>query len=194
VDWRERKRARTRAALQRHALRLFAERGFDATTVEQIAAAAGVSHMTFFRHFPTKEDVVVADEYDPMIETLIRAQPAHLPAIVRIREAMRIGLAEVYASDRVQLLERVRLIAKTPALRARLWDNQAATQQLLARGLDGGEPSLAARAVAAGCLAAITTAILDWAEQDDVEPLPDLVDRALAALQDAAGDAREAPA
>jgi AcrR family transcriptional regulator len=190
MDWRERKRVRTHAALQQHALRLFAERGFDATTVEQIAAAAGVSHMTFFRHFPTKEDVVVEDQYDPMIETLIRAQPANLPAMTRIRAAMRIGLAEVYASDRVQLLERVRLIAKTPALRARLWDNQAATQQLLARGLDGEEPSLATRAVAAGCLAAMTTAILTWAEQDGVGHLPELVDQALAALQDAARDAQ----
>jgi AcrR family transcriptional regulator len=190
MDWRERKWVRTHAALQQHALRLFAERGFDATTVEQIAAAAGVSHMTFFRHFPTKEDVVVEDQYDPMIETLIRAQPANLPAMTRIRAAMRIGLAEVYASDRVQLLERVRLIAKTPALRARLWDNQAATQQLLARGLDGDEPSLATRAVAAGCLAAMTTAILTWAEQDGAGQLPELVDQALAALQDAARDAQ----
>ncbi|HEX5994571.1 MAG TPA: TetR family transcriptional regulator [Jiangellales bacterium] len=194
MDWHERKRARTRAALQQHALRLFAERGFDATTVEQIAAAAGVSHMTFFRHFPTKEDVVVADEYDPRIETLIRAQPTNVPAMTRVRAAMRIGLAEVYAADRTQLLERVRLIAKTPALRARLWDNQAATELLLARGLDGDEPPLATRAVAAGCLAAITTAILAWAERDGVEHLPELVDQALAALQDAACDAREAPA
>jgi AcrR family transcriptional regulator len=55
MDWRERKKAQTRQRLQEQALRLFVERGYEATTVEQIVAAAGVSHMTFFRYFPTKE-------------------------------------------------------------------------------------------------------------------------------------------
>ena len=64
---RERKKARTRAAIQRHALRLFREQGYDATTVSQIAEAAEVSDSTFFRYFPTKEDVVLWDEFDPLI-------------------------------------------------------------------------------------------------------------------------------
>jgi AcrR family transcriptional regulator len=49
---RERRKAETRRSIQEHALRLFLANGYDATTVEEIAAAAGVSHMTFFRHFP----------------------------------------------------------------------------------------------------------------------------------------------
>ena len=55
--WRQRKKTATSDRIRASALRLFREQGYDATTVEQIAGAAGVSHMTFFRYFPTKEDV-----------------------------------------------------------------------------------------------------------------------------------------
>ena len=72
-DWRERKKTATRDRLRNCALGLFHEQGYEATTVEQITAAAGVSHMTFFRYFPTKEDVALADNYDPLIVELLLA-------------------------------------------------------------------------------------------------------------------------
>ena len=78
-DWRQRKKAATRERIRGSALRLFREQGYDATTVEQIAAAAGVSHMTFFRYFPTKEDVALSDSYDPMIAALLEQTPATWP-------------------------------------------------------------------------------------------------------------------
>src|SRR5580704_2257713 len=59
---RERKKARTRASIREHALRLFREQGYHATTVEKIAEAAEISPSTFFRYFPTKEDLVLQDE------------------------------------------------------------------------------------------------------------------------------------
>ena len=80
---RERKKAKTRAAVQRHALRLFKEQGYDNTTVEQIADAAEISPSTFFRYFPTKEDVVLYDAMDPILIAEFAAQPAELsPAAV----------------------------------------------------------------------------------------------------------------
>src|SRR6201999_2191851 len=86
---RERKKARTRASLREHALRLFREQGYQATTVEQIAAAAEVSPSTFFRYFPTKEDVVLQDDMDSrMIEALAR-QPADLAPIAAVRAALQ---------------------------------------------------------------------------------------------------------
>jgi AcrR family transcriptional regulator len=58
-----RKKAETRHRVQDHAVRLFLRQGYDATPVEEIASAAGVSHMTFFRYFATKEAVVESDDY-----------------------------------------------------------------------------------------------------------------------------------
>ena len=104
-DWRQRKKAETRDRIRGCALRLFLEQGYDATTVEQIAAAAGVSHMTFFRYFPAKEDVVLSDSYDPMIARLLGQTPADWPLLKRIRAALLEGLAQVYETDRDTLLE-----------------------------------------------------------------------------------------
>jgi AcrR family transcriptional regulator len=183
---RERKKARTRRAIQEQAMRLFLAKGYAATTVQKIAAAAGVSHMTFFRYFPTKEDVVLADDYDPVIVELVRARPAGEPDVERMRHALLAGLASVYATDRDALLERTRLVLGTPALRARLWEQQVQTEALLVRALgpDSGDAAdLRRRVLVAGCLAAVTTALLVWVEGDGAPDLPGLVEQAFRALR-----------
>lgn len=183
--WRERKKAQTRRSIQEHALRLFADQGYDATTVKQIAAAAGVSHMTFFRYFPTKEDVVLSDEYDPMLEQLIRARPADEPVVRAIQAAIAEAFRQVYAADRKTILDRVRLLLSTPALRARLWENQLITQQMFERALrDRGADAFEVRVLAAACLAALTTAIVTWAESPSTAELPTLIDESFAILRE----------
>ena len=92
VGLRERKKARTRAAIREHALRLFREQGYHATTVEQIAEAAEVSPSTFFRYFPTKEDVVLQDDFDILGIAAFEAQPAELSPIAAFRAAADAGL------------------------------------------------------------------------------------------------------
>src|ERR1700749_5229695 len=86
---RERKKARTRAAIRQEALRLFREQGYQATTVEQIAAAAEVSPSTFFRYFPTKEDVVLQDDMDTRVLDAFARQPGDLSPIAAVRAALR---------------------------------------------------------------------------------------------------------
>jgi AcrR family transcriptional regulator len=186
-DWRQRKKAATRDRIRGCALRLFLEQGYDATTVEQIAVAAGVSHMTFFRYFPAKEDVALSDSYDPLIARLLGQTPAAWPLLERIRAALLQGLARVYETDRDTLLAQNKLIAATPALRDRLWADQIATQQvfLQALGGDGGgdhRPTLQTRVTVAACLAAASTAILAWVENDGTPELPELIDQAFETL------------
>src|SRR5215472_15110349 len=103
---RERKKAKTRAAIQRHALRLFHEQGYEATTVEQIAEAAEVSPSTFFRYFPTKEDVVLYDDLDPVFIAAYEAQPAELSPIQALRGALRAVFARLPAHEMEQQWER----------------------------------------------------------------------------------------
>src|SRR5206468_9013892 len=85
---RERKKRKTRWLIQAQALRLFREQGYDQTTVDQIAAAAEISPSTFFRYFKTKEDVVLEDEYDPMLLGAFDAAPPDLRPIPALRHAI----------------------------------------------------------------------------------------------------------
>lgn len=135
MDQRTRRRQRNRAAIQEAALRLFERQGYEATTVAQIAREAGVSHMTFFRCFPSKEDVVLRDEYDPMLEELVREQPDTLPAVERIHRATLVGLGRVYEDNREALLARARLLLSIPALRSRIGENLASASTAFERGL-----------------------------------------------------------
>ncbi len=132
VGLRERKKARTRAAIQEHALRLFAQQGYQATTVEQIAEAAEVSPSTFFRYFPTKEDVVLYDVLDPPVLAAFRAQPAELSPIQALRGAMRAVFAELPAEELEVQQQRDRLVRSVPELRARMLDEFARNLDLLA--------------------------------------------------------------
>jgi AcrR family transcriptional regulator len=115
---RERKKARTRGAIQEVALRLFREQGYAETTVEKIAAAAEVSERTFFRYFPTKADTVAYDLIEPMVVDAFAAQPAELGPATAMRAAVR----EVYGRlppERLELeRQRQRLIAEVSGLHA----------------------------------------------------------------------------
>lgn len=186
VDWRAEKKAATKHAIQDHALRLFVEKGYDATTVEEIAAAAGVSHMTFFRYFPRKEEVVEYDEYDPLLEDLIAARPPDEAPITAVHNALRVGLQQVLSTDREALLIRTRLILDNPVLRSRNLVAQDTTRDLFARALArrGGraEPDLAATVQASAALGAIAPALTTWAEDGEADLIA-LIDSAFTALE-----------
>lgn len=132
---RERKKAKTRAAIQRSALRLFLEQGYEATTVEQIAEAAEVSPSTFFRYFPSKEDVALYDDLDPILIAAYEAQPAELSPMAAMRGALHVVFQELSEGDMERQWERSRLILMIPALRMRLLDQFTDIVALMARML-----------------------------------------------------------
>src|SRR5216684_5171722 len=114
---RERKKARTRASIREHALRLFREQGYHKTTVEQIAAAAEVSPSTFFRYFPTKEDVVLQDDMDTRLVEALERQPAGLDPLSAVRAAAREAFASLGPDELARLRETAELTLTVPELR-----------------------------------------------------------------------------
>lgn len=179
--------------IQAHAVRLFTERGYDATTVTDVAEAAGVSPMTVYRHFPTKEDLVLVDQHGRLIAERIVASSAAQPLVRRIGSALIDSAAmltggghddDLTAGEQF-LLARLRLMISTPALRAKHLDNNYALQQAIvdALGDDVTDPDTAFRrqVAASACLAALHTALVRWAEEDGRTELPDVIAKALAA-------------
>jgi AcrR family transcriptional regulator len=180
---RERKKHRTRRTIQAEAVRLFTHQGFQATTIEEIAAAADVAPRTFFRYFSSKEDVVFWSEHQPMLAGHVAARPADEPAAQALRRGLVDGLASFYDQDRDRLLERSKLGFRTPALQPRLRQQQAnlavGMAALLAERLGVRPDDLEVRAIAAAIAAALFVAIEEWQAHDGQEDLRELIDRAL---------------
>ena len=177
------KRERTRARLQRCALELFECQGFDPTTVAQIAEAAGVTPMTFFRHFKTKAQVLLDDPYDPVIAESIAGQPQSLRPLARIVAGVREAWAALPEPTSDLQRRRVRVVAGTPSVWGEMQANNAKTEQLIIDQLVAdGTDRLVARAAAAAVLAAITAALLEWS-QGDAGSIGDAIDCALAVVE-----------
>ena len=135
VGLRERKKARTRAAIRQHALRLFRDQGYYATTIEQVADAAEVSPATFFRYFPTKEDVVLQDDFDLISLAALSAQPPELGPIAAFRAASAETFASLSPEDLTRFRETIELTAAIPEIRARAIDEFVRTINQIAEAI-----------------------------------------------------------
>ncbi len=119
MSLRERKKADTRRRLMEVALTLFEERGFEETTVEEIAAAADVSPRTFFRYFPSKVDVIFGDHQElvALIRDALARRPSDASIVETVRQAMHDGVDQV-ARQPGLFLTRMRLTISIPAANA----------------------------------------------------------------------------
>jgi AcrR family transcriptional regulator len=168
---RERKKAKTKAAIQSHAVRLFREQGYAETTVEQVAEAAEVSPSTVFRYFPTKEDLVVTDDYDPLIFAAFRAQPPELNLIQAWRAAVREALTQMTREDVRTQLDRGRLLLSVPELwGATLHDTRNTVDtitELSAERVGRSPDDPAVRATVGAIFGVLLTAALNWVRTED---------------------------
>jgi AcrR family transcriptional regulator len=174
---RERKKIRTRETIRREAFRLIQEHGYAATTVEQIAEAAEVSPSTFFRYFPTKESVLLADDLDPVILNALDEQPADLSPSQAVRRAYQAAMANLSADQREFENTRQRLIFSIPELKAAMYDEYYRTITAFAEavgrriGRDSGDFELR-----------VFTGALTGAMMAVYEPGPGATDSVLRAL------------
>ncbi|MGA0604273.1 TetR/AcrR family transcriptional regulator [Caulobacter sp. KR2-114] len=155
-----------RRRLQQAALDLFLERGYEATTTAEIAARAGVTERTFFRHFPDKREALFHGEaaFRDALAEGVAAAPADLAPLDALQHAFR-AAGPVLAANRGFSAPRETVIARTPALQERVLTKTAGLIEALAgalgrRGLDEGVARLAAQAG----MAAFTLAVRTWAE------------------------------
>jgi AcrR family transcriptional regulator len=165
---RERRKRLTAAELEAAALRLFGERGFDAVTVDDIAAEADVSRRTFFRYFASKEDVLLADHFVQLarLREAITARPPDEPVLTALRNAL-LSMSSDFEDRKEMVILRGRIMRETPSLQARSLVHQKtweeAMQQMVAERL-GVDPTLDLRpgVVSATTLAAMRVAFQTW--------------------------------
>ncbi len=187
---RERKKARTRAAIREHALRLFREQGYHSTTVEQIADAAEVSPATFFRYFPTKEDVVLQDDFELVTVEALETLPPGLSPVAAFRQAAAASFAALGPDDLDRFRETTELTAMVPEIRARAIDEfvrtihqiAAAIAERTGRNADDFEIRTMAGAII-GVIMSVTVpstgSTWDPTEMTDVAGMFERIDRAL---------------
>jgi AcrR family transcriptional regulator len=197
---RERHRKRTAADLEEAALQLFCEKGFDAVTIDDIAAAADVSRRTFFRYFASKEDVILSDHPKRLgeLQAALDLRPADEPALTALRHAI-ISLAGSFEEQRDQMLRRFRLITETPSLEARslcLQRNWETGVTGMLAGRMGVDPAKDLRpgVVAATTMAAMRIATANWLAGGGQEDLPAIVASSLDLLDGGLQAAADAPA
>lgn len=187
---RERNRINAMRLTQRAALDLFAERGFDAVTVGEIAEAVGIAVSTIYRHFAGKEAVVLWDEHDPAVEEALIEALTEEPPFVALRRVFVEELGGRYDDDLEFQLRRIRYIYATEQLHAAAVEDDLRNRESLTEGLThflSDENEKAAPLIAGAAMLALDVAIDRWQQLEGRTPLGELIADAfdqLAAIDD----------
>jgi AcrR family transcriptional regulator len=164
---RERKKARTREAIINAAIDLFEQQGYDATTVEEIAAAADVSERTFFRYFESKLDVVMAQKTDatPDLEAHLANRPPGERPLEAFRQVLLEELGELLAGDELRVRQ-FQVVMRTPALRSFAHEHFNEHRDELARAfakrMELPDDALAPQVMATAAAGVVWTVVDRW--------------------------------
>ncbi|MER6279444.1 TetR family transcriptional regulator [Streptomyces sp. 900105245] len=189
-----------RDALVAAAFRLFLDRGYEQTTVDDIVALAGVGRRSFFRYFPSKEDVVFPDHercLTDMTAFLAGGEDEEHDPVARVCDAARMVL-RMYAENPTFSVQRYRLTRRVPGLRAYelsvVWRYERALAEYLRSRFAGQtDGTLRADVIAAAVVAAHNNALRSWLRSDGEGDAGTLVDHALGHVQRAFGRPADAP-
>ena len=186
VALRERKKDQTRDALARAAFDLFHTKGYEATTVAEIARAAAVSRRTFFRYYATKDALLFVDNGEQLerFEQQLERQDAEEDAFAHVRRAC-LALAEEYMTRRDEVLARARIIDSSPALckqerqQDMLWEAAIASSLLADRRAPTPVAKRRARVIAGAVFGAMRATLDEWRELEGSADLPRLIRESL---------------
>ncbi|MPZ63106.1 MAG: TetR family transcriptional regulator [Propionibacteriales bacterium] len=186
VGLRERKKLRAMRHIQEVALDLFDEHGYAAVTIERVAAEAEVSPSSIYRYFGTKEQLVLYDEYDPMILDMIDKEPAEVDPMEAIRRSISYIAKEILPGDEELIRRRMRYAWNEPAVRSGLVrqveEAEAMIREGLARrtGKDGGDLEL--KVVSAALVGGFVAVLEYWHQTDYRDSLDAVLERAFDVL------------
>jgi len=168
---------------QQVAMDLFVERGFDAVTVEEIAEGVGVAASTVYRHFGTKEGIVLWDEHDVAIDEALEAGLRRRPPLWAIRDAFVETLAGRYDDDLELQLRRIRYIYATEHLHAAAVEASFRYRRELTTALEHflSRNSKAAAPIGSALLA-LDVSIEEWQRLGAKRPLADLIEERFAMI------------
>ncbi|MHB8488565.1 MAG: acyl-CoA-like ligand-binding transcription factor [Candidatus Dormibacteria bacterium] len=172
--------------IRAHAMRLFRTQGYEATTVQQIIDEVEISESTFFRYFPTKGDVVLTDDFDPIIVAAFRRQPGDLSPIQALRGAFLEAFGELQPDEVAEQSDRMRMMLGVPELRAAMLEQFAASMRLLGVILAeraGRRPDDMAVRTLAGAVVGAAMAAMFAVIDDPRADLSNLLDEAMSHLE-----------
>ncbi|MGW0885258.1 TetR/AcrR family transcriptional regulator [Streptomyces sp. NPDC002671] len=182
---RERKKLRTGQAIREAARRLIDERGYDNTTIEQIAAVAEVSPSTVFRYFPSKEHIVLTDDYAQFSMAFLRERPADEPPLAALRAVVREMVRRLAEDFSEEYRWRRELVRQVPAIRALVGEEQdkwvESVSEVFAEraGLPADDLELR---VLVGAVTGAFHQVL-WGDHSENTDLVEMIERALAVLE-----------
>jgi len=189
---RELKKDRTRHAIREAAVRLFGKQGYEATTMDQIAAAAQVAPRTLYRYYPAKEDLIFQEDIEGLAiaeRQLAERRPGESDFDLVTRSIKDAFLQQ----DMEQAITLYPMVIATPGLMARAAQIRTQACDVIARGLLGAKPKSRAaqrraRTLAYCLIAASEAAFLSWLDSGQKEPLEKELDAALNLLRQGFGD------